>query len=371
MRNVVFVNRYFHPDHSATSQMASDLAFHLARRGWKVAAITSRQLYDDARANLRSGEANGVRIRRIWSTRFGRAGLLGRAIDYLTFYGSAFFAIRRERDAIVIAMTDPPLLSVVAALASRNVVNWVQDLFPEVAQGLGIRVPGFVRRVRDWSLRKARVNVALGDLMAARVPRATVIHNWAPVERRPLRPPVAESGHRSTFVVGYSGNLGRAHDAETIADAIRALPDVKFVFTGGGAKMDVIRDLGVEIRPYAPVEQLSESLSSADVHLVSLLPRLEGLIVPSKFYGVLAVARPVIFIGARDGELARIIEEYRCGLVAENARELTDAIRYLAAHREKAQEMGRRGRELYLSRFAPEHAFPAWERVLGTLMADY
>ena len=371
MRNVVFVNRYFHPDHSATSQMASDLAFHLARQGWGVAAITSRQLYDDARANLRSGEANGVRVRRIWSTRFGRTGLLGRAIDYLTFYLSAFFAIRRERNAIVIAMTDPPLLSVVAALASRNVVNWVQDLFPEVAQGLGIRVPGLVRRARDWSLRKARVNVALGDLMAARVPKATVIHNWAPPLTRPfdsLRATLSPQAGRGAMSVGYSGNLGRAHDAETIANAIRALPDVKFMFIGGGAKMDVIRDLGVEIRPYAPVEQLSESLSSADVHLVSLLPRLEGLIVPSKFYGVLAVARPVIFIGARDGELARIIEEHRCGLVAENARELTDAIRYLGTHREEAQEMGRRGRELYLSRFAPERAFAAWERVLGTLM---
>jgi glycosyltransferase involved in cell wall biosynthesis len=250
-----------------------------------------------------------------------------------------------------------------------------------VAQGLGIRVPGLVRRVRDWSLRKARVNVALGDLMAARVPRATVIHNWAPAQAVPRAlgssvprlPPPEEPRTRGTeepFVVGYSGNLGRAHDADTIADAIRALPDVKFVFTGGGAKMDVIRDLGVEIRPYAPVEQLSESLSSADVHLVSLLPRLEGLIVPSKFYGVLAVARPVIFIGARDGELARIIEEHRCGLVAENARELTDAIRYLAAHREEAEEMGRRGRELYLSRFAPEHAFPAWERVLNNQITE-
>jgi len=97
-KSVVFVNRYFHPDHSATSQMASDLAFHLAARGWDVAAITSRQRYDDASAGLpRVEEVNGVRIRRVRSTRFGRAGLLGRAIDYVTFYVSAYAAMRAAR----------------------------------------------------------------------------------------------------------------------------------------------------------------------------------------------------------------------------------------------------------------------------------
>lgn len=366
MPRVVFVNRYFHPDHSATSQMASDLAFHLAGRGWEVTAITSRQRYDDARANLRSGVERGVRVERIWSTRFGRAGLIGRAIDYITFYVSAFFAIRRHRHSVIVALTDPPLLSVVAAAASRNVVNWTQDLFPEVAQALDIRAPRALRRLRDWSLRTARANVVLGELMAKRVPKAVVIHNWAPPVLSPHSRPAA-----SRFVVAYSGNLGRAHDAETILGAIRLLPDVSFVFTGGGAKIEAIRRSGaanVEVRGYVPLEQLAGSLSAADVHLVSLLPSLEGLIVPSKFYGVLAVGRPLIFIGARDGELARIIEEHRCGIVVASGDTagLAAAIRHLAEHPEEAQAMGARGRALYLARFAAEHAFAAWERVLTT-----
>jgi colanic acid biosynthesis glycosyl transferase WcaI len=360
--------------------MASDLAFHLAARGWEVAAITSRQRYDDARARLRSSVENGVRIERVWSTRFGRAGLIGRAFDYATFYLSAFVAMRRRRGAIVIAMTDPPLLSVAAALASRNVVNWIQDLFPEVAQALGIRAPRVLRRVRDWSLRRARANVVLGDLMAERVPKAVVIHNWAAVaenSQSSLSPGESpESGQAGSplphrFVVGYSGNLGRAHEVDTILGAIRLLPDVTFAFTGGGAKLDAIRAAGapnVELRPYVAREQLSESLSSADVHLVSLQPSLEGLIVPSKFYGALAVARPVIFIGAGDGELARLIRGYDCGIVIEpgDAEGLASAIRRLAQHREEAKAMGQRGRALYLARFAPEHAFAAWERVLST-----
>jgi glycosyltransferase involved in cell wall biosynthesis len=364
VRRVVFVNRYFHPDHSATSQIASDLAFHLASRGWEVAAITSRQLYDEAHARLESSITHGVQIERVWSTRFGRAGLFGRAVDYLTFYLSAFFALLQERRSIVVAMTDPPLMSFVAAVASKRVVNWVQDLFPEVAEALGIRAPRFVRVLRDWSLRRARSNVVLGDLMAARVPKAIVIHNFADAGLAPQPRPSGDA-----FVVGYSGNLGRAHEIDAIVGAMQRLPEIRFVFTGGGAQLDALKrasGANVSFRPYAPREELSASLSSADAHLVSLKPSLEGLIVPSKFYGVLAVGRPVIFIGARDGELARIIDEHRCGIAVASGDVdgLTRAICTLAEDREEAAAMGHRGRELYLARYAPHHAFATWKRVL-------
>lgn len=360
---VVFVNRYFDPDHSATSQIASDLARHLASRGWNVGAITSRQRYDDPKARLAPRETrHRVDITRVWSTRFGRAGLIGRAIDYLTFYVSAFLAMRRERDAIIVAMTDPPMLSVVAALASRRVVNWVQDLFPEVAEALQIRMP-LMKSIRDWSLRRAKANVVLGDLMAARVPRAAVIHNWADADLHPVQ------NHHGHFTVGYSGNLGRAHEFDTIVSAMRRLEEVRFVFTGGGAQLANVKSAApanAEFRPYVEREKLSESLSSVDAHLVSLKPALEGLIVPSKFYGVLAVARPVIFIGARDGELARLVETYHCGIVVEpgDVDGLVRAINKMAWNRHEAAEMGARGRELYLHRFASKHAFAAWERVL-------
>jgi colanic acid biosynthesis glycosyl transferase WcaI len=353
--------------------MATDLAFHLASRGHEVVAITSRQRYDDPRARLPRREiANGVHIVRIWSTRFGRAGLLGRAMDYLTFYASAYFAIRWERDAIVIAMTDPPLLSVIAALASKRVVNWVQDLFPEVAEALRIRMP-LVKRVRDWSLRRARANVVLGDLMAARVPKAVVIHNWGAAALAPLSSSTAEMPD-GRFTVGYSGNLGRAHEFDTMLGAMKRLPEVRFVFTGGGAQLDAVKSAApenAEFRPYVALDRLSESLSSADAHLVSLKPELEGLIVPSKFYGILAVARPVLFIGAHDGELARLIERYGCGIVIEpgDVEGLVRAIGTLARDREAARQIGLRGRELYLHRFAPRHAFAAWERVLGDATA--
>jgi colanic acid biosynthesis glycosyl transferase WcaI len=395
--------------------MVSDLAFHLASRGWSTGVITSRQRYDDASARLAPREnVKGVDVRRVWSTRFGRAFLPGRAIDYATFYCSAFFAIRRERDAIIVPLTDPPLISVVAALASRRIVNWLQDLFPEVANALGIRAPRFLRRIRDWSLRRARMNVAIGAEMAKRVaaphpafghplpadagrgatntsieicppsprsrgegarradegPRVTVRDNWADAALHPV-----PRERDAPFTVVYSGNLGRAHEFGTMIDAMHALPEVRFVITGGGAQLGRVRaaaPANVVFQPYAPLERLSESLSAADVHLVTLQPSLEGLIVPSKFYGIIAVARPVIFIGARNGEIARSVIESDCGFVIEprDTEALVKAIRHLASRRDEAEEMGRRGRALYESRFVPEIAFAEWERILAEASND-
>jgi glycosyltransferase involved in cell wall biosynthesis len=372
-RRVLFVNRYFHPDHSATSQMLSDLAFHLAERGRKVVIVTSRQRYDDARARLPGREiVRGVEVRRVWSTRFGRAFLPGRAVDYLTFYISAWFALLRNasRDSTIVALTDPPLISVVAAVAAMlrgaRLINWTQDLFPEVAEALGMRALRVLRPARNWSLRRARTNVALGESMAARLPNAIVIHNWADAALHPVDVP------HERFVVGYSGNLGRAHDAQTMLAAILKLRDdagIEFLITGGGAQLEAIRGEelpNVRFAGYAPRERLSESLSSADAHLVTLLPALEGLIVPSKFYGVLAVARPVLFVGAPDGDLARIIRTHDCGYVIDpgDGDALAACIRELASDRERARAIGARGRRLYEEQFAPRSALASWERIL-------
>jgi glycosyltransferase involved in cell wall biosynthesis len=368
---VVFVNRYFHPDHSATSQMVSDLAFHLASRGWQVAAITSRQLYDEPESRLpRRENVRGVEIIRTSATTFGRASLFGRGVDYLTFAFNALLLIRKQKNSLIVAMTDPPLTSVVAAMSGRPFVNWIQDLFPDVAEALGVRAPRWLHRLRDWSLRRAQRNVVIGEQMSARVPNAIVQHHWADAELHPVDVP------HDNFVVGYSGNLGRAHDVTTMIGAMRLLRDdanVVFSIRGGGAKLDEIRKENlpnVRFEPYAARARLSESLSSADAHLVTLNPSLEGLIVPSKFYGVIAVARPLLYIGSPGGELAQLVAEHGLGYVIEPGESVTlaNAIRELSADAGKRTEMGRRARSLYVSRFAPGIALAEWEKILSMLI---
>src|SRR5258708_21898838 len=143
---MVCVNRFFFPDQAGSSQILTDLAFYLAGMGHDVRVVTSRQRYEEPRASLPSAEvANGVKIHRIWTSRFGRDSLLGRTVDYLTFYMSAgwrLYQLVGFEDTLV-AKTDPPLISIVAALGARlrraRPLNWVQDVVPEAAMVVGVR----------------------------------------------------------------------------------------------------------------------------------------------------------------------------------------------------------------------------------------
>ena len=393
MAPLIFVNRFYAPDHSATSQILTDLCRALAAAGAEVTVVTSRMRYDDPGAKLPASETlDGVRVRRVATTRFGRATVVGRLIDYLSFYVSASWVLLRiaRRGDIIIAKTDPPLISVPAAIVARlkgaRLVNWLQDLYPEVAVAMGIGGLGgvagrLVAWLRDWSLMRAELNVAVGELMAERlrgrgVPARSiaVIQNWSsdgdvtPIaaDNNPLR---VEWGYApEDFVLAYSGNLGRAHEVETLLDAADRLKhrdDIRFLFIGGGHHLEALaaraRERGsaaIALRPYQPRERLAQSLSVGDAHWLSLRREFEGLIVPSKFFGVAAAGRPVIAVADRRGEIARIIDAHQCGLVVEpgEGAALAEAIATLADARAGCRAMGERARSMLDAHFTQARA---------------
>ncbi|MDY6947463.1 MAG: glycosyltransferase family 4 protein [Pseudomonadota bacterium] len=397
---VVFVNRYFYPDLSATSQMLFDLACRLVQQGIEVHVVCSDGLYDDPRKKLVSEEMiHGIHVHRAWTSHFGRGRLLGRAVDYGSFYVTAsakLLQFLRKGDTVV-AKTDPPLISIVAAAVAKvrraRLVNWLQDVFPEVASHLGANpLPPWLddrlKKLRDYSLTVAHTNVVLGTrmrehLVARKIPggQIRVIENWADgdavipkaVEFCELR---ARLGIADKFVVAYSGNLGRAHEFETMLAAAEQLSSdesIVFLMIGGGAKMQQLQAavaakklLNFRFLSYQPRELLSDSLAAADVHLASLLPQLEGLIVPSKFYGILAAGRPTIFVGDVDGELARIIVATQCGIAVPigGASALIDAIRQLAADRITRERMGARARALFVEKYTVGRAARQWLEAL-------
>jgi colanic acid biosynthesis glycosyl transferase WcaI len=402
-RKVVFVNRYFFPDESATSRMLTDLAFRLAACGIRISVVTSRQLYDQPRAALPAYEVvSGVEIHRIATAALGRERLLGRALDYATFHLAASVKLLTllSKGDIAVAKTDPPLISIVtsyaAALRGAKLVNWLQDIFPEVAVALGMRsIPGWLERLlraaRNRSVYRAATNIVLGNrmrdhLLALGVAPARIrtVPNWADV-RQVTPQPCEHSATRQRlhlegrFVIGYSGNLGRAHEFSTLLEAARELrgePQFAFLVTGGGAKLQELQQAvarehldNFHFQPYQPPELLADSLAAADVHLVSLLPALEGLIVPSKIYGILAAGRPALFIGDPDGEIGTLISEHQCGFAVRigESRQLACALRTLREDPELLKEMGTRARSLALSRYTTEHAVSEWLAMLHAI----
>jgi glycosyltransferase involved in cell wall biosynthesis len=404
MTRVIFVNRYFFPDHSATSQILSDLTFHLAAIGHDVHVITSRQRYDNPRAALPENEViNGVQIHRLASTRFGRAALSGRALDYLSFYRLVRRSLREVAQAgdIVVAKTDPPLLSVALASVARqrqaHLVNWLQDIYPETASILGVPllrgpVALSLATLRNRSLREADATVVVGELMARHIKelgvvpaRVHVIANWCDDET--IRPavgtgnPLREAWHLfGKFVVGYSGNLGRAHDFETVlgaAERLRNEPRIVFLMIGGGKHFEELAkavkarglDNSFRFHPYQERAMLPHSLGVADAHWLSLHPALEGLIVPSKFYAIAAAGKPMLMIGDSEGEIGRLIRRHRCGTIIApgDAATLADTLRRWSGAPEAVIEMGARARQMLDAQFTRRRALDQWSRLLAEL----
>jgi glycosyltransferase involved in cell wall biosynthesis len=209
----------------------------------------------------------------------------------------------------------------------------------------------------------------------------TVIPNWADgqaiqplaAEQNPLR---SEWQLQDKFVVGYSGNLGRAHEFTTILEAATQLinePQIVFLLIGSGpqklwleAEVNKRHLTNVLFKPYQPRERLGESLTVPDVHLISLRPSLEGLIVPSKFYGIAAAGRPVLYLGDKDGEIPRLLHLHQCGrtLAEGDSQGLVEVIKRLAENPEDRLRLGRNARALFEQRFEKTLALQKWRKVL-------
>nr|CRH06482.1 GT4 [Candidatus Magnetococcus massalia] len=400
---IIFVNRFFSPDHSATSQILSDLAFHLAEVSageQTIHVITSRQTYEQSERLAKEEVLQGVQVHRVGGFNFGRQRLWGRLLDYLSFYLMAMiqmFKLARRGDYLI-SKTDPPLLSIIGLVVSRirgcRQINWVQDLFPEVAQALLPNLPWRLlapplRGLRNLSLRHADHNVVIGSRMQERLlaedvhpERITVIENWsiAPLQAPPDR---MENLYRSrwnlndTFILGYSGNMGRAHLFEAMIHAAKASQereDIQWIFIGGGPKRAEVeralapqRGKNVQFHPYQPREKLHHSLSLPDMHLVSLEPEMEGLIFPSKFVGTLQAGRGVLFIGDPDGEMARLIREGECGLVfaPDDDAKLLQALFDLATDPERYQRYGRNALKLGQEHYSRSRLLNRWQQLLA------
>jgi len=406
MQKIIFLNRYFYPDHSATSQLLSELAFNLAEENMNIHVIASGQRYDDSNERLMRREViRGVKVFRCRTTRFGRASLLGRMVDYLSYYISCTYTLAKiaRKDDIIIAETDPPLISIPAAIISKIVhaklINWVQDLFPEVA--IRLKIKGFnsplslvIKKLRNMALNTAEINVVLGGCMADRLRHegikddsVKIIHNWS--DSRKIHPVnsnfnslIKKWNLKNKFVVGYSGNMGRVHDFYTIMGAIKKLrneKDIVFLFIGSGSQKPWVEEevlrLGltnVMFVPYQPYEKLSESLSAPDVHLITLKSDMEGLSTPSKFYGIAAAGRPVVFIGNGSGEIARILKEENCGKVVDigDVSYLVSTLYDLKRKKRQRSQMGDLARQALVEKYDSNVAFSKWSIMLRGLINE-
>lgn len=363
-RQCLIMSQVYPPDPAAVGQHLGDVAEELVSRGWRVAVFTAGRGYDDPRIRYAAREIrNGVRVRRLPFSSFGKGGIAIRLVAQSLFMLQAVIrGCCGRRPDVILVSTSPPFAGyggvLLGWLRRVPVVWWVMDINPDQMVRSGRLSPRSVfARAFDWmnrvTLRQARDVIVLDRFMRdtvlrkAAVPdKVRVVPPWAhdnvledvPRDRNPFR---RAQGIEDAFAVMYSGNAGYSTPLDTLLAAARQLQEdsrIKFVFIGGGVvKRDIDtwvateRPPNVLTLPYQPLTELRNSLSAADVHVVSIADEAVGVVHPCKVYGALAVGRPVIALAPRDSYVADILANHDVGWLVQHGEieRLTQLLREL------------------------------------------
>jgi glycosyltransferase involved in cell wall biosynthesis len=376
---ILFLNLYFPPDTSATAKSAESMVHALAQTH-EVTVLCGRPSYDPTERRpwklwqtervvsqmpQSVGEAAGkpatFTVIRVGSTDYPRIQMNRRILNYLTFVKIAFWrALFIPCDAIF-AMTDPPFNGIIGAYLSllkrKPLIYDIQDLYPDMAVAGSIVKPGLLTRLWErlhrWALCRAARIVVLGDDMRARIiakgiDPAKVFIVRSGVDPHPansLSPPNPEVTRairgNFRFVLLHAGNLGFYGAWDTIIAAARQLEkeNIGFVFVGDGAERSRLENLAagatnIRFLPFFPSSDIPSVLAAPDAHVVTIKRGLEGVVVPSKMFGIIAAGKSIVAIAARETDVATLGVRQGFAISADPTHpdELASSIRALAAN---------------------------------------
>ena len=387
---LLIVTQFYPPDYAATGQLIQELATQLGNDNIQVNVFTGQPGYAfKQRKAPKIEHKNRVKIKRSRASQLWSQRIRGKTINGILFCIRTGLHLLRSahKNDIVLLTTAPPFLSVVGYIANLllgvSFVCLVYDLYPDVAIELGVisekhLLTKFWNKVNSLVWQKSRQIVVLSETMKARIAaqhpelesKISVIHNWANADWiKPIAKQenwfACQHGIDRTFTVLYSGNLGRCHDLDTILEAIKLLKNqpIQFVFIGSGAKHELCQQTAKDLKlnnctflPYQDQKNLPYSLTACDLALVSIASGLEGVVAPSKLYGVMAAGRAIAAICESHSYLRQLIADAQCGACFDNneSQSLARFILSLATDPSLAITMGDAGRKYLENNFTPK-----------------
>lgn len=374
---ILLLNLYYPPDTSATAKMTQTVVDALSSRH-EVTVLCGRPSYDPTERRgwkLWQTETLGkARVIRVGSTDYPRFNMKKRVFNYLSYVALAVPRALFAKCDVVVAMTDPPFEGIVGAfvalLKGKPYVYNIRDMYPDMAVGGSIVEPGLMSRVWEklhrWALRRATRVIVLGEDMRSRILKKGVAKERIPIVRDGTEVPAAGAPEpkldeevvrtirgSARFVLLHAGNLGFYGAWETMVRAVQPLREdgVELVFVGDGAQRAAAESLVQEPRnvrflPFFPSSKIPSVLAAADAHLITVKHGLEGVVVPSKMYGILAAGKPILAVAPEDTDAVALgkREGWSEGADPDKPQEVMEAIRKLAANPALVKQMGEAAR---------------------------
>lgn len=398
---------YFYPESMSSSHLDDNLREALAKAGIDMAIYCptpTRGITADVRNEYKKKKKEKMYDGHATIHRFslygeGRNPIL-RALRYtiaciMQFNRAVFAKDARQCDVMFITST-PPIKGAMAGLAKKfnrkPIVYNLQDIFPDSLAGSGLaKKGGFLwkigRAIENFTYRNSNKIIVISEdfkrnIMAKGVPeeKIEVIYNW--VDEQAVYPVLKDENplyeefglSREKFTVVYAGNLGNAQNISIVVEAAKHLPEVQFAVFGTGGLEGELRAqiakeeiLNIHLNPLQPFERVSQVYGLGDICVVSCKKGLGGSAMPSKTWTIMSCGRPVI-ANFDEGELKEILENNQCGVFthAGNVDEFVAAIKQLASHKDKCEEMGRNAREFILNNLTKEVGTQKYVEVIKT-----
>jgi hypothetical protein len=341
--------------------MLNDLALQLINQGHQVDVLTSLGTY--AGGSAISGGTRAARVHSVWTGQLG-----SRLAEWLLFFVQVCVRVPLSSWDRCVILTDPPFLVVTAILARllgrRGIYWWTMDLYPEalVAQGMITRT-GVLNRalsmLNEMALASLGGVICLGERQRqhlegyARWPKNNkefdlVVPPWDQRPMLPVEPArnrfLLKFGWHDKILVLYAGNLGEAHIYQEILEAAQVLSARgdgrwQFVFVVRGVNRKPLERKctglnNIAVLDYQPEDLTSDMLWAAHIHLVTMREGWQGIVVPSKLYGVVQTGAPTLFIGPPDADTATVVRALGLGetiVPGTSGEHVVEALERLAA----------------------------------------
>lgn len=369
----MLLNLYYPPDTSATAKMANTVVDAIAVKH-DVTVLCGRPSYEPTERRAwhmyQTEEAGRVRVIRVGSTDYPRAQMKKRVFNYLSYVLLAVPRALALRCDVILAMTDPPFEGIVGAfvamLKNKPYIYNIRDMYPDMAVGGSIVNPGLLARVWEklhrWALRRATRVIVLGEDMRNRIlakgvdpARVVIVRDGAEISAQEgTHPKLDDSVIRAIrgefrFVLLHAGNLGFYGAWDTLVEGAQRLvaDGVGLVFVGDGAQRERLVSASsgipnVRFLPFFPASKIPSVLAAADAHIITVKRGLEGVVVPSKMYGILAAGKPIVAVAPAGCDVVSIGKRKGFSISADpdDPEEFAERVRELLSNAERLRRMG-------------------------------